>query len=68
MSARSDRTSAANVSDLRDSGEIEQAADVVIFLYREELYQPDTPNKGVIEMIVRKNRHGGLGTATACGV
>lgn len=51
------------LSDLRDSGEIEQAADVVIFLYREELYQPDTPNKGVIEMIVRKNRHGGLGTA-----
>ncbi len=51
------------LSDLRDSGEIEQAADVVIFLYREELYEPDTPNKGVIEMIVRKNRHGGLGTA-----
>ena len=51
------------LSDLRDSGEIEQAADVVIFLYREELYQPDTPNKGVIEMIVRKNRHGNCGTA-----
>jgi replicative DNA helicase len=51
------------LSDLRDSGEIEQAADVVIFLHRDELYDPNTPNKGVIEMIVRKNRHGGLGTA-----
>lgn len=51
------------MSDLRDSGEIEQAADAVIFLYRDELYNPETMNKGVIEMIVRKNRHGGLGTA-----
>ena len=51
------------LSDLRDSGEIEQAADVVIFLHRDEVYDPNTPNKGVIEMIVRKNRHGGLGTA-----
>ena len=51
------------LSDLRDSGEIEQAADVVIFLHRDELYDEKTLNKGVIEMIVRKNRHGGLGTA-----
>ena len=51
------------LSDLRDSGEIEQAADVVIFLHRDEVYDPNTPNKGVIEMIVRKNRHSGLGTA-----
>lgn len=51
------------MSDLRDSGEIEQAADATIFLYREELYDPNTLNKGIIEMIVRKNRHGGLGTA-----
>ena len=51
------------LSDLRDSGEIEQAADVVIFLHRDEVYDPNTPNKGVIEMIVRKNRHGNCGTA-----
>ena len=44
-------------------GRIEQAADVVIFLHRDEVYDPNTPNKGVIEMIVRKNRHGNCGTA-----
>lgn len=53
------------LSDLRDSGEIEQDADAVIMLYRDDLYYPDTDRKGLIEMIVRKNRHGGLGTAYA---
>ena len=40
---------------------------MVIFPTGKSLYQPDTPNKGVIEMIVRKNRHGGLAPPTACG-
>lgn len=53
------------LSDLRDSGEIEQDADVVIALYRDELHYPKSQQKGILEMIVRKNRHGGLGTAYA---
>lgn len=53
------------LSDLRDSGEIEQDADAVIALYRDDLYYPESDRKGLIEMIVRKNRHGGLGTAFA---
>ena len=46
------------LSDLRDSGDIEQDADVVIFLYREELYHPTPLNKGQAELIVAKNREG----------
>lgn len=53
------------LSDLRDSGEIEQDADAVIALYRDDLYYPESERKGLIEMIVRKNRHGGLGKAFA---
>ena len=46
------------LSDLRDSGDIEQDADVVMFLYREELYHPTPLNKGQAELIVAKNREG----------
>jgi replicative DNA helicase len=53
------------LSDLRDSGEIEQDADAVIVLYRDELYNADSEREGIIEMIVRKNRHGALGAAFA---
>ena len=49
--------------DLRESGSIEQDADVVMFLYREDREKPDTPNKNVIQVIVAKHRNGPLGTA-----
>jgi len=52
-------------ADLRDSGEIEQEADAILFLYRDEVYHPDTDSKGVAEIIVRKNRHGNIATVKA---
>ena len=50
------------LSDLRESGAIEQDADEVLFLYRDEYYNPNTEEKGVAECIVAKNRHGEVGT------
>ncbi len=50
------------LSDLRDSGAIEQDADIVMFLYRESYYEDDTENPNVAECIVSKNRHGETGT------
>jgi replicative DNA helicase len=49
-------------ADLRDSGSIEQDADMILFIYREEIYQPETPFKGVAELILAKNREGEPGT------
>jgi len=49
------------LSDLRDSGAIEQDADIVMFLYREDYYKEDTENRNVAECIVAKNRHGETG-------
>jgi replicative DNA helicase len=49
------------LSDLRDSGSIEQDADVVLFLYREEVYTPDTEEKGFAEVLIRKHRNGPIG-------
>ena len=50
------------LSDLRDSGAIEQDADVVMFLHREEYYDPNTEDKNIAEVIVAKQRNGPLGT------
>jgi replicative DNA helicase len=46
------------LSDLRDSGSIEQDSDLVAFIYRDEYYDPESEDQGVAELIVRKNRHG----------
>lgn len=51
------------MADLKDSGGIEQAADVVITLYRDEFYNPESADKGIMELIVAKNRHGSTGVA-----
>ncbi len=50
------------LSDLRESGAIEQDADQVMFLYRDEYYNENTEDKGIAECIVAKNRHGETGT------
>ena len=50
------------LSDLRESGSIEQDADSVMMLYRDEYYNPDTEDKNIAECIVAKNRHGEIGT------
>jgi len=49
------------LSDLRDSGSIEQDADIVIFLSRPEYYDKETEKKNICEVIVEKNRHGAPG-------
>lgn len=49
------------LSDLRQSGTLEQDADVVLFIYREDRYFPETPNKGIANVIVAKHRNGPVG-------
>jgi replicative DNA helicase len=49
------------LSDLRESGSIEQDADIVLFLYREEYYNPDTDKKGVTDLFIKKHRNGPTG-------
>ena len=50
-----------HMGDLSNAGEIEMEADLVIMLYRDEVYNEDTPDKGIAELLIEKNRHGPTG-------
>ena len=52
------------LSDLRESGSIEQDADVVLFIYREDYYIEDTDRQNIADILVAKHRHGATGTVS----
>jgi len=48
-------------SDLANSDELTREADIIVMLYRDEVYNPNSPDRGIAELLVEKNRHGPLG-------
>ena len=50
------------MADIRDSGQIEEKADLILMLYRDEYYKKNTPNKGIMEILVAKGRNGRTGS------
>jgi len=50
------------LSDLRESGSIEQDADIVLFIYRDDVYNPETDRPNIADIIVAKHRNGPVGT------
>ena len=62
MEARANKR--PQLSDLRDSGSLEQDADIVMFIYREDVYNPDSDRHGMADVIIAKHRNGPVGEVT----